>query len=169
MADPARAGRMAKRIQHLVAHALEREIKDPRVELVTVTDTRVTGDLHDATVFYTVRGHTLEEEPDYAAAAAGLERATGELRRIVGADLQVRFTPTLSFQLDTVPEASQRMDYLLARARVRDREIADLKKSATPAGDANPYKGDVSEASGDRTAGGEAAVEGEAGLARFDD
>lgn len=55
MADHARAARMAKRIQTIVATAIEREIKDRRLELVTITDTRVTGDLHDATVFYTSR------------------------------------------------------------------------------------------------------------------
>ena len=69
MVDHARAARMAKRIQEIVANALEREIKDRRVEFVTVTDCRVTGDLHDATVFYTVRGRDLETEPDNDQAA----------------------------------------------------------------------------------------------------
>ena len=58
MADPARARRLSKRIQEIVASAIEREIKDRRLEFVTITDCRVTGDLHDATVFYTVRGRT---------------------------------------------------------------------------------------------------------------
>ncbi len=145
MADHARAARMAKRIQTIVATAIEREIKDRRLELVTVTDTRVTGDLHDATVFYTVRGRTIEEEPDLADAAEALHRARGQLRKIVGQQLGVRFTPTLSFEVDTVPEASAHMEALLARARARDEELARLKENAKPAGEANPYKTDGDE------------------------
>ncbi|GAB3085941.1 30S ribosome-binding factor RbfA [Corynebacterium aquatimens] len=140
MADNPRAQRLAKRIQAIVASAIERQVKDRRLELVTITDTRVTGDLRDATVFYTVRGATLDDEPDYAAAEEALNRARGQLRKTVGDELGVRFTPTLTFELDTVPEASARMEELLARARKRDEELAELKKNAKPAGDADPYK-----------------------------
>jgi len=140
MADNTRAQRLAKRIQTIVASAIERQIKDRRLELVTVTDVRVTGDLHDATVFYTVRGANIDDEPDYAQAAEALHRARGQLRKIVGDELGVRFTPTLAFELDTVPEASARMEELLARARARDEELAELKKNATPAGETDPYK-----------------------------
>ena len=140
MVDHARAARMAKRIQTIVASAIERQIKDRRLELVTITDARVTGDLHDATVYYTVRGADIESKPDYDQAAEALTRAKGQLRKIVGDELSVRFTPTLSFELDTVPEASAHMEDLLARARARDAELAKLKEGAQPAGEANPYK-----------------------------
>ncbi|APT89092.1 ribosome-binding factor A [Corynebacterium frankenforstense DSM 45800] len=142
MADSARAGRMAKRIQTIVATALEREIKDPRVNLVTVTDTRLTGDLHDATVYYTVRGEGIDDEPDTERAAAGLAAARGQLRKLVGDQLSVRFTPTLSFELDAVPESSARMEELLARARARDEELARTREGARPAGEADPYRHD---------------------------
>lgn len=140
MADNTRAQRLAKRIQTIVATAIEHQVKDRRLELVTVTDVRVTGDLHDATVYYTVRGAGIDDEPDLDQAAEALHRARGQLRKIVGDELGVRFTPTLSFELDTVPETSARMEELLARARARDEELAELKKNATPAGDADPYK-----------------------------
>lgn len=145
MADKARAARMAKRIQTIVASAIDRQIKDRRLELVTVTDTRVTGDLHDATVYYTVRGREIDDAPDLAEAAEALHRARGQLRKIVGDELGVRFTPTLNFEVDSVPEASAHMEALLARARARDEELARLKENATPAGDANPYKTDGEE------------------------
>ena len=140
MVDHARAARMAKRIQEIVASAIERQIKDRRLELVTITDTRVTGDLHDATVYYTVRGKDLNSEPDLDQAAEALHRAKGQLRKIVGDQLSVRFTPTLNFEFDAVPEASAHMEELLERARKRDAELAKLKENARPAGDANPYK-----------------------------
>ncbi|WP_145940906.1 30S ribosome-binding factor RbfA [Corynebacterium glyciniphilum] len=145
MADHARAARMAKRIMTIVASAIERDVKDPRLEFVTVTDCRVTGDLHDATVFYTVRGRTVEEEPDTEAAAEALHRARGQLRKTVGDQLSVRFTPTLRFELDTVPEASAHLEELLAKARDIDSRVRAQAEGATPAGEADPYRSPADE------------------------
>lgn len=142
MADPARARRLSKRIQEIVASAIEREIKDRRLEFATITDCRVTGDLHDATVFYTVRGRTLDEEPDYESAAAALEKAKGQLRSLVGRGTGVRYTPTLAFEVDTVPEISAHLEELLDKTRARDAELAEQARNAKPAGDANPYRGE---------------------------
>lgn len=140
MADKARASRLAKRILQIIASAVEMQIKDRRLEYVTITDCQVSGDLHDATVYYTVRGRSIDEAPDTEAAAEALHRARGQLRKIMGDQLGVRFTPTLSFKLDTVPEASAHMEALLAKARQRDEELRKLAESAKPAGDENPYK-----------------------------
>lgn len=140
MADPARAKRLAKRISTIVASAIEYEIKDPRLAGVTITDAKVSGDLHDATLYYTVLGRSLEEEPDYAGAAAALESAKGTLRTRVGAGTGVRFTPTLTFVRDTVPDAAHRMEELLARARAADADVARIREGAVPAGDADPYR-----------------------------
>lgn len=140
MSDPARARRLAKRISTIVASAIEYEIKDPGLVGVTITDAKVSGDLHDATLYYTVMGRSLDEEPDYEAAAAALERAKGVLRTKVGAGTGVRFTPTLAFARDTVPDAAHRMDELLARARAADADVAKAREGAVPAGDAQPYR-----------------------------
>ncbi|MFE3293438.1 30S ribosome-binding factor RbfA [Rhodococcus sp. NPDC059234] len=141
MADPARARKLAKRISTIVATAIaDKEIKDPRLDYITITDAKVTADLHDATVYYTVRGVDLETEPDMDGAAAGLAKATGALRSKVGAGTGVRFTPTLTFVADTVPDAARHMEELLARARAADDEVAKARENATHAGDADPYK-----------------------------
>jgi ribosome-binding factor A len=140
MADAGRARRLAKRINTIVASAIEFEIKDPGLDGVTIVDTKVTADLHDATVFYTVMGRTLDDEPDYDAAAAALERAKGTLRTRVGAGTGVRFTPTLTFTRDTTSDSVQRMDDLLARARAADADVARVRSGAKPAGEADPYR-----------------------------
>jgi ribosome-binding factor A len=140
MADAARARRLSKRISTIVASAIEFEIKDPGLDGVTIVDTKMTADLHDATVFYTVMGRTLDDEPDYAAAAAALERAKGALRTKVGAGTGVRFTPTLTFTRDTTSDNVQRMDELLARARAADADLARVRVGAQPAGEADPYR-----------------------------
>lgn len=151
MPDPARARRLAKRISTIVASAIEYEIKDPRLAGVTITDAKMTGDLHDATLFYTVFGRNLEDEPDYAGVAAALESATGVLRTKVGAALGVRFTPTLAFERDTVPDTAHRMEELLARARAADEDLARVREGAKHAGDADPYRvTGVEESGGDR-------------------
>ncbi|MFT4201103.1 30S ribosome-binding factor RbfA [Gordonia sp. (in: high G+C Gram-positive bacteria)] len=143
MADPARAARLAKRISSIVASAIgSGEIKDPRLAHVTITDARVSGDLHDATLFYTVMGESIDSPPDYEGAAAALAKATGHLRSLVGAGTGVRFTPTLAFQLDTVPDAARHMEELVARARANDEMVARRAAEAKPAGDADPYRDD---------------------------
>ena len=140
MVDQARARRLAKRISQIVAAALEHEVKDPRLTMVTITDTRVTGDLRDATVYYTVLGRSVDEVPDNAGAAAALASATGVLRSRVGAGTGVRFTPTLTFVQDVVPDEARRMEELLARARESDAELARRSVGARPAGDPDPYR-----------------------------
>jgi ribosome-binding factor A len=140
VADAPRARKLAKRIGQIVASALEHEVKDPRLARVTITDTRVTADLHDATVYYTVLGDNLETDPDTTGAALALESAKGVLRSMVGAGTGVRFTPTLTFVADTVPEDAKHIDDLLARAAAADAEVARLANGAQPAGDPDPYK-----------------------------
>ncbi len=140
MVDQARARRLAKRISHIVAAALEHEVKDPRLTMVTITGTRVTGDLQEATVFYTVLGDTVDAEPDTAGVAAALASANGVLRSLVGAGTGIRRTPSLTFVADVVPDESRRMEELLARTRESDAEVARLAANARPAGDADPYR-----------------------------
>ncbi len=140
MADQARARRLAKRISHIVADALEHEVKDPRLARVTITDARVTGDLREATVYYTVLGDSIDAEPDTAGAAAALASARGVLRSKVGAGTGVRFTPTLEFVADVVPEEARHMEELLARTRETDAEVARRAAAAVPAGDPDPYR-----------------------------
>ena len=140
MADPARARRLAKRILTIVASAIEYEIKDPRLAGVTITDAKVTNDLHDATLYYTVMGRTIDDEPDYAGAAAALDKAKGVLRSKVGTATGVRFTPTLAFERDTVPDTAVRMAELLERARAADEDLARVREGAKHAGDADTYR-----------------------------
>lgn len=136
MADQARARRMAGRIKQIVAIGLETQIKDPRLGMVTVTDVTVTGDLHDARVFYTVLG----DDAEHADSAAALESARGVLRSEVGRQTGVKFTPTLTFVLDAVPDAARQMEELLALAAQADAEVARLREGAQPAGDPDPYR-----------------------------
>jgi len=136
VADQARARKLADRIKVVVAEALERRVKDPRLGFITVTDARVTGDLQHASVFYTVLG----DEDARASTAAALESAKGVIRAEVGRRTGVRLTPTLEFFADAVPETAAQMEDLLARAAAQDAAVAALAQGATYAGDPDPYK-----------------------------
>ncbi|WP_306366432.1 30S ribosome-binding factor RbfA [Nocardiopsis sp. CC223A] len=136
MVDAARARKIADRIQRIVAEMLDRRIKDPRLGFVTVTDARITADLRDATVYYTVFGST----EDRAASAAALESAKGLIRSEVGRQTGIRHTPSLTFVIDEVQENAQHIEELLVRARQSDAEVAQRATGASPAGEADPYK-----------------------------
>ncbi|MBL3698917.1 30S ribosome-binding factor RbfA [Leucobacter luti] len=134
MSNP-RAGKVAERIQQIIARRLEKGLRDPRLGFVTITDVRVTGDLQQASVFYTVFG----DEQEQTDTAAALKAATGMLRTEVGKQLGTRLTPTLEFIHDELPESAQHLSELLAEAKRRDEESAALAAGATFAGDADPY------------------------------
>ncbi|WP_036324020.1 30S ribosome-binding factor RbfA [Microbispora sp. ATCC PTA-5024] len=138
MMDAARARKLADRIQQVVAEMLERRIKDPRLGFVTVTDARITADLSDATVYYTVFG----SEAERADTAAALESAKGIIRSEVGRQTGLRHTPTLTFVHDPLPDSARHMDDLFALARAKDEEVAKQAEGAQFAGDADPYRFD---------------------------
>ena len=136
MVDVARARKLAVRIREIVAATLETQVKDPRLGMVTVTDARVTPDLREATVFYTVYG----DEAARADTAAALESAKGVLRSTVGKQTGVKFTPSLTFVADHVPETAAAIEDLLAVARAEDARVQELASAAAPAGEPDPYK-----------------------------
>lgn len=141
MTDAARARRLGDRIKVVVAETLERAIKDPRLGFVTVTDTRVTADLREAKVFYTVYG----DDTAGAETAAALESATGVVRAEVGKQCRLRFIPTIEFIADVVPESGRHIEDLVTQVRAHDAELAAAAVDAVPIGDADPYRRPVEE------------------------
>jgi ribosome-binding factor A len=128
--------RVAERISKIVAEMLERRIKDPRLGFVTVTEARLTSDLREATVFYTVYGSPAEQ----ADTAAALRSATGVIRSEVGRLIGLRHTPSIEFVADALPESARRIDDLVAAARQADAELARSREGAEWAGDPDPYR-----------------------------
>jgi ribosome-binding factor A len=147
MTDPARVRRHAERVRELVASVVRTQIKDPRLGMITITDTRITADLRDATVFYTVLGDAAAQ----ASTAAALASANGLLRSTVGKALGLRHAPTLTFVPDEVPEHAHHIDELLDAARSADAEVQRRAAGARYAGDPHPYR--VDETPEDQPAG----------------
>ena len=134
--DAARARKLADQISQIVAEMLERRIKDPRLGFVTVTEARLTNDLREATVYYTVYGSDQER----ADTAAALQSATGIIRSEVGRQLGLRHTPSLEFVADVLPDTAQRIEDLVIQARHADAELARVREGAVPAGEPDPYR-----------------------------
>jgi ribosome-binding factor A len=138
----ARARKLADRIRVVVAEMLEMRVKDPRLGFITITDARVTNDLREATLFYTVYGSDAER----ADTAAALESAKGVLRTEVGRQTGVRFTPSLTFVQDAIPDTARHIDELLTKAQTADARVRANAVGAQYAGGADPYR---AEANGD--------------------
>jgi ribosome-binding factor A len=136
MTDPARVRKHAERVKELVAEVVRTHIKDPRLGMITITDSRITPDLREATVFYTVLGDVAEQ----SATAAALDSAKGLLRSTVGRALGLKHSPTLSFVQDDVQDTVRHIDELLAAARESDAKVHEMAARASYAGDAQPYR-----------------------------
>jgi ribosome-binding factor A len=107
--DNPRARRLGEQIQRELTQLLRRDVKDERIGNVTITAVSVTGDLRTARVYYLVFGR---EGPDQKV-QRGLESAAGFLRNALSRSLMIRYTPTLSFELDTTIEHGVRLTRLI--------------------------------------------------------
>jgi ribosome-binding factor A len=133
--DNPRAKRLGEQIQRELTELLRRDVKDERIGNVTITAVNVSGDLRTARVYYLVFG---KEGPD-PKVQQGLTSAAGFLRNALSKALMIRYTPTLTFELDTTIEHGVRLTQL----------IDSLKKPADAAhGSASPARGSVSQAQG---------------------
>jgi len=133
-----RAAKVSERIHKIVASLVTTRLKDPRLDMVTITDVRVSGDLQHATIFYTVYGGAKK----LAEAGRGLASAKGFLRSQVGQQLGLRLTPSLEFVADALPETARSFEDALVAARFRDQQIAKAAEGAEWAAGEDPYRND---------------------------
>jgi ribosome-binding factor A len=153
--NAARARRLGEAITQIVARMLERRVKDPRLGFVTITEARVTGDLRQATVYYTVYGSAEER----AATAAALASASGLIRSEVGRQTGLKSTPSIAFEPDTVPDTARTIEELVSRARQADAALEAARKGAVHAGSPDPYRASPGQ-TGDHDVG-ESSAEGD--------
>lgn len=112
-----RHGRVKQEILREVNRILMREIKDPRVEGVTITDVELTGDLQQATIYYS----TLSDKAGARQKEqAGLEAVTGKVRSELGKAIKLYKVPELKFERDTSVDYGNRIDALLDKIKQSD-------------------------------------------------
>jgi ribosome-binding factor A len=113
-----RPEQVAGTIRQVIAEALSREIRDPRVGFVTVTGVLVTNDLSHARVSVSVPG----DEAEKARALQGLQSAAGFLRSRAARALTTRTVPELHFELDKGVEHAARIEELLESIRREEQD-----------------------------------------------
>jgi ribosome-binding factor A len=96
-------------MRQVLGEALAQDLKDPRIGFVTVTDVKTSPDLRHARVYVSVLGPESEQD----ATLAGLQSAHGFLQARVAAELHLKRTPELQFELDHTAERAARLEELL--------------------------------------------------------
>ena len=124
-----RAKRLGEQIQRELTDLLRRDVKDERVGNVTITAVNVGGDLRTARVYYLVFG---KAGPD-AKVQQGLTSAAGFLRNALSKALMIRYTPTLTFELDTTIEHGVRLTQLIDSLKKPEGSGVGTAGVATPA------------------------------------
>ncbi|WP_144509216.1 30S ribosome-binding factor RbfA [Bacillus sp. FJAT-22090] len=102
-----RANRVAEQMKKELGEIIGRKLKDPRIGFVTVTDVAVTGDLQQATIYFTVLDGNREDT------LKALEKAKGFIRSEIGQRIRLRITPELLFEFDESAAYGNRIDDLL--------------------------------------------------------
>ena len=118
MANPRTVARVSSRIQQRVAHCLQFELNDPRAGMVTVTEVRLSADMRNATILW-----TLTEEKNRSKTKHMLEGATGFVRKQLGRVLETRVIPALQWEFDDRIAKATEMERLIEQAITRDDEI----------------------------------------------
>jgi ribosome-binding factor A len=112
-----RARRVEEQLKRLLADLIRREIKDPRVGLITITSAEVSRDLTHAKVFFT----PFAGIGDATAALEALRHASGFLRHQVRNLMRLRVAPEIDFQIDDSVERGARLSTLIHDAVESDR------------------------------------------------
>ena len=102
--------RVGQEILKEVNDILRKKVRDPRVENVTITDVKVTGDLQQATIYYSILSDLAS---DKKKAQDGLTKSSGLIRRELGHNLSIYKTPELFFELDESVVYGNHIDELL--------------------------------------------------------
>lgn len=116
MADTRRQRRVSEQIHRELGQLLLRDVHDPRLADITITEVRITPDLLLARIFFSVLGGPEEQ----MAAKKGLESASGYLRSQLGARVRLRMVPELVFEVDRSAEYARRIDDLLDQIAAED-------------------------------------------------
>ncbi len=110
MANHFRTDRVGMEIKREVNEILQKKVRDPRVQGVTITDVQMVGDLSVAKVYYSIMSDLASENKK---AQTGLEKATGTIKRELGRKLTLYKIPDLVFEKDQSIEYGNKIDQML--------------------------------------------------------
>jgi len=117
-----RPERVAQMVQQLLGELFARGMRDPHLGLVTITGVKMSPDLREARVYWTVHGDSEQRKHT----AKGLQNARGFLRHEIGMQLKLRITPELHFTYDEAIDRGERIEQLI-------RQVHDEERTRPPA------------------------------------
>ncbi|HFI0024838.1 TPA: 30S ribosome-binding factor RbfA [Streptococcus suis] len=117
MANHFRTDRVGMEIKREVNEILQKKVRDPRVQGVTITDVQMVGDLSMAKVYYSIMSNLAS---DNQKAQTGLEKATGTIKRELGRKLTLYKIPDLVFEKDQSIEYGNKIDQMLRALEQKD-------------------------------------------------
>ncbi len=117
MSTHSRPERVAQSVQQLLGEIFARGMRDPRIGLVTITGVKMSPDLREARVYWTVHGDPEQRKHT----AKGLDNARGFLRREIGGELKLRVTPNISFTYDEAIDRGERIEQLIRQVHDEDK------------------------------------------------
>jgi ribosome-binding factor A len=106
-----RSERVSSKIREEISRVLMRDVKDPRVKKITITDVKMNRDLKKARIYYCIAGGDLERQN----AAMGLKSAMGFIKREMANRLDLRYMPEFQFFFDESLDTGSRIDQLLEK------------------------------------------------------
>jgi|SRR5215207_5204837 ribosome-binding factor A len=112
--DYQRSERVGELLTEVIAEVLREEIRDPRVSAVTITAAKVTKDLRQARIYFTILGGGSDNKD---AVLAGLKSALGFIRSKIGKRLNLRYVPSIEFLYDESVDQAERIDKLLKQVK----------------------------------------------------
>ena len=112
--DYQRSERVGELLTEVIADVLREDIRDPRITAVTITAAKVTKDLRQARIYFTILGCASENKD---AVLAGLKSALGFIRARIGKQLKLRFVPAIEFFYDDSVDEAERIEKLLRQVK----------------------------------------------------
>ena len=112
--DYQRSERVGELLTEVIADVLRKDIRDPRVTAVTITAAKVTKDLRQARIYFTILGGASENKD---SVLAGLKSALGFIRARIGKQLKLRFVPAIEFFYDESVDEAERIEKLLKQVK----------------------------------------------------
>ncbi|MFW5866460.1 MAG: 30S ribosome-binding factor RbfA [Armatimonadota bacterium] len=100
---------VGRELQEEIARIVQHDIDDPLIGFVTITDVDISPDLRHAIVYYSVLG----DDEQKRESGKGIRRAAKYIRGLIAERLDLRYTPTLRFELDETAEKAQRIEELI--------------------------------------------------------
>jgi ribosome-binding factor A len=108
-----RAVRVGDQILRVIADLLMMKVKDPRARGITLTGIKMSNDLKHGRVYFSVLG----DEEDIHRAQAGLDSATGYIKREISARMDLKYMPNLQFKYDPSMEEGRNMERLFEQLK----------------------------------------------------